>query len=387
MYYDDDADLTLLDGKTVAIIGFGSQGHAHAQNLKDSGVKVVVGLREDSASVQQAKDAGLEVLSVADAASAGDIVMMLVPDELHRTVWENDVRDGIAEGNLLLFGHGFSILYDEVDPAGRHRRRARRPQGPGPPRPPSVHRGLRRPGLVAIHQDATGTFKALALAYAKGIGGSRGGVFRTTFKEETETDLFGEQAVLCGGAKRPGEGGLRQRSSRPAIDPQMAYFECLHELKLIVDLIYEKGLAGMRYSICNTAEYGDYTRGPRVVTDETRAEMKRILGEIQDGTFAREWIAENRAGQENFKRMRAEQADTQVERRQGATQPYGLDPDGVLVRPSRSAGGERAVHMCSPRRSLRFSGQIATGVSRIEYHREAAVISRRTPGHSHPDPD
>jgi ketol-acid reductoisomerase len=312
MYYDDDADLTLLDGKTVAIIGFGSQGHAHAQNLKDSGVKVVVGLREDSASVQQAKDAGLEVLSVADAASAGDIVMMLVPDELHRQVWENDVRDGIAEGNLLLFGHGFSILYDEVDPPAGIDVGLAAPKGPGHLVRRQYTEGSGVPGLVAIHQDATGNAKALALAYAKGIGCTRGGVFDTTFKEETETDLFGEQAVLCGGASALVQAGF-DTLVEAGYDPQMAYFECLHELKLIVDLMYEKGLAGMRYSISNTAEYGDYTRGPRVVTDETRAEMKKILGEIQDGTFAREWIAENRAGQENFKRMRAEQADTQVE--------------------------------------------------------------------------
>jgi ketol-acid reductoisomerase len=312
MYYDDDADLTLLDGKTVAIIGFGSQGHAHAQNLKDSGVKVVVGLREDSPSVPQAKDAGLEVLPVADAASQGDIVMMLVPDELHRQVWESDVRDGIAEGNLLLFGHGFSVLYNEVEPPAGVDVGLAAPKGPGHLVRRQYLEGSGVPGLIAIHQDATGNAKDLALAYAKGIGCTRGGVFDTTFKEETETDLFGEQAVLCGGASALVQAGF-DTLVEAGYDPQMAYFECLHELKLIVDLMYEKGLAGMRYSISNTAEYGDYTRGPRVVNDDTRAEMKRILGEIQDGTFAREWIAENRAGQENFKRMRAEQAGTQVE--------------------------------------------------------------------------
>jgi ketol-acid reductoisomerase len=312
MFYDDDADLTLLDGKTVAIIGFGSQGHAHAQNLKDSGVNVVVGLREDSSSVQQAKDAGLEVLSVADAASRGDIVMLLVPDELHRQVFEGDVKDGIAEGNLLLFGHGFSILYDEVQPPPGVDVGLVAPKGPGHLVRRQYTEGSGVPGLVAIEQDATGNAQALALAYAKGIGCTRGGVFETTFKDETETDLFGEQAVLCGGASALVQAGF-DTLVEAGYDPAMAYFECLHELKLIVDLMYEKGLAGMRYSISNTAEYGDYTRGPRVVTDETRAEMKRILGEIQSGDFAREWIAENRAGQENFKRMRAEQADTQVE--------------------------------------------------------------------------
>ncbi len=312
MFYDDDADLSLLDGKTVAIIGFGSQGHAHAQNLKDSGVDVVVGLREGSASVQQAKDAGLEVLPVADAASRGDIVMLLVPDELHRQVWESDVRDGIAEGNLLLFGHGFSVLYNEVEPPAGVDVALAAPKGPGHLVRRQYTEGSGVPGLIAIHQDATGKAKDLALAYAKGIGCTRGGVFETTFKEETETDLFGEQAVLCGGASALVQAGF-DTLVEAGYDPQMAYFECLHELKLIVDLMYEKGLAGMRYSISNTAEYGDYTRGPRVVDDHVKAEMKKILGEIQSGDFAREWIAENRAGQENFKRMRDEQAKTRVE--------------------------------------------------------------------------
>jgi ketol-acid reductoisomerase len=311
MYYDDDADLSLLDGKTVAIIGFGSQGHAHAQNLKDSGIDVVVGLRESSSSVAQAREAGLEVLSPVEAASRGDIVMILVPDELHREVFEG-LRDGIAEGNLLLFGHGFSILYGEVEPPAGVDVGLVAPKGPGHLVRRQYLEGSGVPGLVAIEQDATGNAKALALAYAKGIGCTRGGVFDTTFKDETETDLFGEQAVLCGGASELVQAGF-DTLVEAGYDPQMAYFECLHELKLIVDLMYEKGLAGMRYSISNTAEYGDYTRGPRVITDETRASMRKILQEIQSGDFAREWIAENRAGQENFKRMRAEQARTQVE--------------------------------------------------------------------------
>jgi ketol-acid reductoisomerase len=312
MYYDDDADLSLLDGKTVAIIGFGSQGHAHSQNLKDSGVDVVVGLREDSSSVQKAKDAGLEVTSVAEAASRGDIVMILVPDELHRDVYENEVRDGIVEGNMLLFGHGFSVLYNEVEaPAGVDVALAA-PKGPGHLVRRQYLEGSGVPGLIAIDQDATGNAKAIALAYSRGIGCTRGGVFETTFKDETETDLFGEQAVLCGGASELVQAGFDTlvEAGYPA---EMAYFECLHELKLIVDLMYEKGLSGMRYSISNTAEYGDYSRGKRVITDETRAAMKTILKEIQDGEFAREWIAENRAGQEHFKKMRAEQAATQVE--------------------------------------------------------------------------
>jgi ketol-acid reductoisomerase len=312
MYYDDDADLTLLDGKTVAIIGYGSQGHAHSLNLKDSGVDVVVGLREGSASAAKAKEHGLEVLGVADAASRGDLVMMLVPDELHREVYEGQVKDGIAEGNMLLFGHGFSIHYDEVQPPPGVDVALIAPKGPGHLVRRQYLEGSGVPGLIAVEQDASGNAQALALAYAKGIGCTRGGVIETSFKDETETDLFGEQAVLCGGASELVQAGF-ETLVEAGYDPQMAYFECLHELKLIVDLMYEKGLAGMRYSISNTAEYGDYTRGKRVITDDTRANMKQILAEIQNGDFAREWIAENRAGQENFKRMRAEQAAGQVE--------------------------------------------------------------------------
>jgi ketol-acid reductoisomerase len=312
MIYDDDADLTQLDGKTVAIIGYGSQGHAHAQNLKDSGVSVVVGLREGSESAAAAREAGLEVLPIIDAASRGDIVMMLVPDELHHNVWEQDVRDGIADGNLLLFGHGFSVHYGEVVPPPGVDVALVAPKGPGHLVRRQFTEGSGVPALVAIHQDSSGNARKFALAYAKGIGGTRGGVIETTFKDETETDLFGEQAVLCGGVSELIQAGFETLVAA-GYDPEMAYFECLHEVKLIVDLIYEKGLAGMRYSISNTAEYGDYTRGKRIVTDDTRASMQKILGEIQSGDFAREWIAENRAGQENFKRMRAEQADTQVE--------------------------------------------------------------------------
>jgi ketol-acid reductoisomerase len=312
VFYDDDADLSLLDGKTVAIIGFGSQGHSHALNLKDSGVDVVVGLREDSGSVERARAGGLEVLPVADAASRGDLVMMLVPDEKHHDVYLSDVSDGIGEGNLLLFGHGFSIHYGEVEPPPGVDVALVAPKGPGHLVRRQFTEGSGVPGLVAVHVDATGRAKELALAYAKGIGCTRGGVIETTFKDETETDLFGEQAVLCGGATALVQAGF-ETLVEAGYDPQMAYFECLHELKLIVDLMYEKGMAGMRFSISNTAEYGDYTRGPRVVDDHVRTEMKRILDEIQSGDFAREWIAENRAGQENFQRMRAEQAKTQVE--------------------------------------------------------------------------
>ena len=312
MFYDDDADLGLLDGKTVAIIGYGSQGHAHALNLKDSGVAVVVGLRDGSDSIAKAQEQGLEVLPIVEAASRGDVVMILAPDELHRQVWENDVRDGVAPGNLLLFSHGFSVHYEEVAPPPGVDVALVAPKGPGHLVRRQFLEGSGVPGLVAVAQDATGTAKAVALAYAKGIGCTRGGVIETTFKDETETDLFGEQAVLCGGASELVQAGF-ETLVEAGYDPQMAYFECLHELKLIVDLIYEKGLAGMRYSISNTAEYGDYTRGKRVITDETRASMRQILAEIQSGDFAREWIAENRAGQENFRRMREEQAGTEVE--------------------------------------------------------------------------
>ena len=312
MLYNEHADLTLLDGKTVAIIGYGSQGHAHALNLKDSGVSGVVGLREDSPSVAEARAEGLEVMSVADAASKGDLVMVLLPDERHHDVYNAEIADGLAPGNMLLFGHGFSVHYDEVQPPAEVDVVLVAPKGPGHLVRRQFEEGSGVPGLIAVEQDATGNAQQLALAYAKGIGCTRGGVIETTFKDETETDLFGEQAVLCGGASALVQAGF-ETLVEAGYDPQMAYFECLHELKLIVDLMYEKGLAGMRYSISNTAEFGDYSRGPRVVNAAVRAEMKQILDEIQSGEFAREWIAENRAGQENFLRMRAEQADTQIE--------------------------------------------------------------------------
>jgi ketol-acid reductoisomerase len=312
IFYDDDADLALLEGKTVAVIGYGSQGHAHSLNLKDSGVEVVVGLRESSESAEKARAEGLEVTSVADAAARGDLVMVLVPDELHRRVWEGEVAEGIEKGNLVLFGHGFSVHYDEVAPPPDVDVALVAPKGPGHIVRRQFLEGSGVPGLVAIDQDATGNAFDLALAYARGIGCTRGGVIKTTFREETETDLFGEQAVLCGGTSELVRAGF-ETLVEAGYDPRMAYFECLHELKLIVDLMYEKGLSGMRYSISNTAEYGDYTRGKRVVTDETRDAMKKILGEIQSGEFAREWIAENNAGQEHFKAMREEGAGSQIE--------------------------------------------------------------------------
>ena len=313
MYYDNDADLDLLNGKTVAILGYGSQGHAHSLNLKDSGVDVVVGLRPDSKSVEQARSNGLEVTDVAEAASRGDIVMVLLPDEKHGQIWQEQIRDGIAPGKALFFGHGFSVHYGEVEPPPEVDVALVAPKGPGHLVRRQFLEGSGVPGLVAVHQDASGNALQLALAYAKGIGCTRGGVIETTFKDETETDLFGEQAVLCGGVSELVQAGYETLVDA-GYDPKLAYFECLHELKLIVDLMYEKGLSGMRFSVSNTAEYGDYTRGKRIISDTTRQAMKDVLAEIQSGAFAREWIAENRAGQENFKRMRAEQADHQIER-------------------------------------------------------------------------
>ena len=313
MFYDDDADLTLLDGKTVAIIGFGSQGHAHAQNLRDSGVDVVVGLREGSSSVQAAQDAGLEVLPVADAASRGDIVMVLVPDELHHDVWEQEVarRHRPRQPRCSSATASRSTTARSSRPP-TSTSRSSPPRAPATSSAASTPRAPACPASSRSSRTRPGTPRRSRSPTPSGIGCTRGGVIETTFKDETETDLFGEQAVLCGGATALVQAGF-ETLVEAGYDPQMAYFECLHELKLIVDLMYEKGMAGMRYSISNTAEYGDYTRGPRVVDDHARAEMKRILGEIQSGEFAREWIAENRAGQENFKRLRAEQADTEVE--------------------------------------------------------------------------
>jgi ketol-acid reductoisomerase len=313
MYYDNDADLGLLDGKTVAILGYGSQGHAHSLNLKDSGVDVVVGLRPDSKSVEQARSNGLEVTDVAEAASRGDIVMVLLPDERHGQIYSEQIRDGIAPGKALFFGHGFSVHYGEVEPPPEVDVALVAPKGPGHLVRRQYLEGSGVPGLVAVDQDASGNALQVALAYAKGIGCTRGGVIETTFKDETETDLFGEQAVLCGGVSELVQAGF-ETLVEAGYEADMAYFECLHELKLIVDLMYEKGLSGMRYSVSNTAEYGDYTRGKRIISETTRQAMRDVLGEIQSGAFAREWIAENRAGQENFLRMRAEQADHQIER-------------------------------------------------------------------------
>ena len=312
IFYDKDGDLSKLEGKTVAILGFGSQGHAHALNLKDSGVDVVVGLREGSASREQAAAAGLEVLSVADAASKGDIVMILLPDEKQAEIWENEISDGIAEGNLLMFAHGFAIHFGQIEPPAGVDVGMVAPKGPGHMVRRQFEEGSGVPCLMAVQQDATGNAHDLVLAYAIGVGGGRAGIIETTFKDECETDLFGEQAVLCGGATELVRAGFDTLVGA-GYDPRLAYFECLHELKLIVDLMYEKGIQGMRYSISNTAEYGDLTRGKRVIGEESRAAMKEILGEIQSGEFAKEFIAENKAGNENFDRMRQEGKGHEVE--------------------------------------------------------------------------
>jgi ketol-acid reductoisomerase len=313
VFYENDGDLSKLEGKTVAVIGYGSQGHAHALNLKESGVDVVVGLRSDSKSRPEAEAEGLRVLDVADAASAGDVVMILLPDEKQAEVWAAEIGDGIAPGNLLLFAHGFTIHFGQIEPPPGVDVAMVAPKGPGHLVRRQFVEGRGVPGLIAIHQDATGNAKELTLAYAKGIGNMRAGVIETTFKDEAETDLFGEQSVLCGGATELVRAGF-ETLVEAGYDPRLAYFECLHELKLIVDLMYEKGITGMRDSISNTAEYGDLTRGSRVIGPEVREAMKKILADIQSGDFAREWIAENRAGQENFQRMRSEQQGHQVEK-------------------------------------------------------------------------
>ena len=312
MFYDSEADLSLLEGKTIAILGYGSQGHAHALNLKDSGVDVVVGLRADSDSRGAAEGEGLTVLDVGDAASRGDVVMILLPDERQAEVWAAEIADGVAEGNLLLFAHGFTIHFGQIEPPPGVDVGMVAPKGPGHLVRRQFVEGRGVPCLIAVHQDSTGRAHDLVLAYAKGVGGTRAGVIETTFKDECETDLFGEQSVLCGGATELVRAGF-ETLVEAGYDPRLAYFECLHELKLIVDLMYEKGITGMRDSISNTAEYGDMTRGRKVITEETRKAMREILADIQSGEFAKEWIAENRAGQENFKRLREEGESHQVE--------------------------------------------------------------------------
>lgn len=303
VYYDKDADLSIIKGKRVAILGYGSQGHAHANNLKDSGVDVVVGLREGSSSAVKASNSGLTVKPVAEAVASADVVMILVPDENQAALYRDEVAPNIKQGAALAFAHGFNIHYEQIEPRADLDVIMIAPKGPGHLVRSTYTQGGGVPSLIAIHQDATGNAKAISLSYASANGGGRAGIIETNFREETETDLFGEQAVLCGGASALVEAGF-DTLVEAGYAPEMAYFECLHELKLIVDLMYEGGIANMRYSISNTAEYGDLTRGPRVITDDTRAEMKKILTEIQNGEFAREFILENQAGAATLKAKR-----------------------------------------------------------------------------------
>lgn len=312
MYYDADANLDLLAEKTIAIIGYGSQGHAHALNLKDSGMQVVVGLYAGSQSASQAEAEGLTVKPVAEAAKAADLIMILLPDEVQKTVYTTEIAPHLSEGNVLAFAHGFNIHFAQVVPPAHVDVIMVAPKGPGHLVRRTYTQGQGVPCLFAVYQDASGQARDRAMAYAKGIGGTRAGVLETTFREETETDLFGEQAVLCGGLTALIKAGYETLVDA-GYQPELAYFECLHEVKLIVDLIVEGGLAKMRHSISNTAEYGDYTRGPRIVTDQTKAEMRQILTEIQTGQFAKEFVLENLSGKAGFTAMRRREAEHSIE--------------------------------------------------------------------------
>ncbi len=312
LYYESDADPQRLAGKTVAVLGYGSQGHAHALNLRDSGVQVVVGLHDGSRSRRAAADEGLDVLMVRDAVEAADTVMVLVPDHLQAALFKEQIAPALRPGNTLMFAHGFSIHYGQIQPPEEVDVSMIAPKGPGHLVRSVFTEGGGVPALLAVQQDASGEAADNALAYAHGIGALRAGVLRTTFQEETETDLFGEQAVLCGGVSALVQAGFETLVAA-GYQPESAYFECLHELKLIVDLMYKGGLGYMRYSISDTAEYGDYTAGPQVIGPEARAAMQKLLTAIQDGTFAKQWILENQAGRPQFNAMRRQQAGTQVE--------------------------------------------------------------------------
>ena len=312
VFYDKDCDLSLIKGKTVAIIGYGSQGHAHAQNLNDSGVKVIVGLRKGGVSWPKVEKAGLKVAEVADAVKAADVVMILLPDEQIGTVYTNDVAPNIKQGASLAFAHGFNVHYGAVVPRADLDVWMVAPKAPGHTVRNTYTQGGGVPHLVAVHQDKSGKARDLALSYAMANGGGKAGIIETNFREETETDLFGEQAVLCGGTVELIKAGF-ETLVEAGYAPEMAYFECLHELKLIVDLIYEGGIANMRYSISNTAEYGDITSGPRIITSETKAEMKRVLADIQAGRFVKNFVLDNRAGQPELKAARKAAAAHPIE--------------------------------------------------------------------------
>ena len=312
IFYQEDCDLSLLDGKKIAIIGYGSQGHAHALNLKESGCDVIVGLYEGSKSWAKAEKQGLKVYTAAEAAKQADVIMILINDEKQAAMYKKDVEPNLEEGNMLMFAHGFAIHFGQIKPPANVDVTMIAPKGPGHTVRSEYQAGKGVPCLVAVQQDYTGKALDKALAYAAGIGGARAGVLETTFKVETETDLFGEQAVLCGGVTALMKAGF-ETLVEAGYAPENAYFECIHEMKLIVDLIYESGFQGMRYSISNTAEYGDYITGPKIVTDETKKAMKKILSDIQDGTFAKDWISENQTGCMHFGAMRRREAEHQLE--------------------------------------------------------------------------
>lgn len=314
MYYESDCNLELLKGKTVAILGYGSQGHAHAQNLKDSGVDVVVGLAATSKSRQKVVDDGLKVVDTAEAAKLGDLIMILVPDQVQKPIYEESIKDNLQPGNVLMFAHGFNIQYNQIQPPEDVDVIMVAPKGPGHTVRSQYEEGKGVPSLIAIHQDASGKAKEYALAYAAGIGAGKAGILETTFKEETETDLFGEQAVLCGGVSELMKAGF-ETLVNAGYQPEVAYFECIHEMKLIVDMVVQGGLSYMRYSISDTAEYGDYVTGRRIITDKTRKEMKKVLEEIQNGTFASNWISENNSGgRAHLLAMRNMETEHQVEK-------------------------------------------------------------------------
>ena len=313
IYYQEDCNLSLLEGKTIAVIGYGSQGHAHALNLKESGCNVIVGLYEGSRSWKKAKEQGFEVYTTAEAAKRADIIMILINDEKQAAMYKESIAPNLRPGMMLMFAHGFAIHFGQIVPPKDVDVAMIAPKAPGHTVRSEYMRGRGTPCLVAVYQDATGKALDMALAYGQGVGGARAGILETTFKVETETDLFGEQAVLCGGVTALMKAGF-ETLVEAGYAPENAYFECVHEMKLIVDLIYESGFAGMQYSISNTAEYGDYITGPKIVTDETKKAMKKILSDIQDGTFAKDWLLENQSGCPHFNAMRKNEADQPLEK-------------------------------------------------------------------------
>jgi len=352
IYYDSDAERNRLLGRTFAIIGYGSQGHAHALNLRESGAAVIVGLRPGGQSWNKAKSQGLDVRPVAEAVEAAQVIMLLVPDQDTRTVYEKDVAPMLHGGKTLMFAHGFNIHYREITPPAPVDVSMVAPKSPGHLVRSEFEAGRGVPALVAVHQDPSGEALANALAYAAGIGCTRAGVLETSFREETETDLFGEQAVLCGGVTALVKAGFETLTAA-GYRPEMAYFECLHELKLIVDLMYRGGLQFMRHSISDTAEYGDYTRGPKVITDETRAAMQKILDDVRDGSFAREWLAESRAGRPHFERLRQVDREHEIERvgaQLRAMMPWSEEGRRGRGETGKPAGEGRAAEK-APRRS------------------------------------